>query len=132
MFKDNVFELAQSMFVNDLQHSVDFSFSHEHKYIKDNYRVTLEIHTVIDPTTGMFSPLFTLNQVCDEHQRATVLRMSNKTFFSVNGITGHARQMNPLDLDFEDQLIEQGYNNREIELIKSIQFSINIYMSKQQ
>lgn len=131
MFNNGILELAASMFANDLRHSVGYSFSHNHDYVKDKYSVTLEIHTVIDPTTGMFSPLFTLNQRCDDHQRATVLRMSNKTCFCINGSTAHARQFDPLDENFADQLGEHGFDERGIELVRLIQFSINMYMNKQ-
>ena len=131
MFKDNVLELIVSMFVNDLQHSVGYSFSHEHKYIHNDYSVNVEIHTVLDPTNGQFSPMLSVNQVCPELQRANVLRITNKTCFSINGNTAWARQFNLFDDDIDVQLANHGFDEREIELIKSILFSINMYMDAQ-
>lgn len=132
MFKDNVLNLILSMFVNDITHSVGLAWSHEHKFIDNDYQVSVDIHTVIDPTIGKFSPMLSVIQSSSEFNRSNVLRITNKTCFSINGTTGFARQFNPLDDDIEVQWKEHGFSNDEIEILKSVLFSINMYMDKQE
>lgn len=132
MFKDNILDLIRSMFVNDLMHSVGYSFTHEHKFTDNNYQVSVEVHTIIDPTCGKFSPMLSVVQSSDDFKRSNVLRITNRTCFSINGSSGFARQFNVLDNDIETQWKEHGFLPDEIEIIKSLFFSINMYIDKQE
>lgn len=131
MFTNNILENARTIIVSDLQNSLGFSFEHRHDYVEDGYSVKLEIRTCIDPNSGKFSPLITLNQHITGNPRPSVFRMANDKFFSVNGVTEQNRTLYLSDSEFETQMIEHGYSLDEIQLIRSINFTIKLYMDRQ-
>lgn len=132
MFKDEVLEFVSHLMCNDFQYSVGMdSFDHTHVFIRDGYNLSLEINSVNNLTTGKIVPMVSVNYYTLDMNQAAVFTLTHEVFYSNNG-NGKGGHFNLNERHNDDKLIEHGYTPREIEIIREMRFSINIFISKQQ
>jgi hypothetical protein len=129
---DKVLDRMQEMYVQVLRQNIgisNFEFTHTQSF--DCYRTMLNVRPVMDPYTGFLIPMITFNHTVDDLGTA-VFRMTDKFFFSRNPITklGSTFQFN--DTEIYAQLKSYGYTEYEISVIKSLRYSMHMFVLKQQ
>jgi len=127
-----VLDSVQEMYTHVLRQNIGLNnFEYNHTQLHDGYRTMLEIRPIIDPNNGNIIPMITFNHKIGD-ERPSLFRMAGKTFFSVNSSTEESRTFDLNDLEIDTLLKSHGYTEHEIEMIKSIRFSMQMFISKQQ
>jgi len=131
MYKDSVLEFVYELMVNDFRFSVGIeNFDHSHTFVKDGYHMTLDISGVTDLKDGIIVPMVSFNYYSLNMPQPSVFTITHEILYSNNG-KGYEGHFTLNEDDSIDKLKVHGYLDNEIQIIKHIRFSINMFISNQ-